>query len=140
LNKNATNAVELNWKMFGSSGFDKQPKSIRHSFIKRKDAVATNTKQIVNISAVHYLQEHYHIFHETTKDSEIIKNPEELALNHYPIMSREYFAKVKMTRGDVATNAWNNIRNWDYFAEYDHKEVEDTELAQLVPTLNPKKN
>ena len=58
--------------------------------------------------------------------------PDEIALNHYAIMSKEYFKKVKMTRGDVATNQWNTIRDWNYFADYDNNEVEDNELVNLL--------
>ena len=61
-----------------------------------------------------------------------VDNPQQLSLNHYAIMSREYFSKVKMTRGDADNQKVDNIRDWNYFDRYDHKEVEDEELKQLL--------
>jgi len=120
--------IELNWKMFGSSGHEKQPKSIRKSFTQRKKDYDNNTKQIISTALTKFLNIHWHK-HFIKRD---IINPRQLALNHYAIMSKEYFSKVKMTRGDVATQKAENVRNWDYFNRYDHKEVVDTELKDLL--------
>ena len=45
-------------------------------------------------------------------------------------MSKEYFEKIKMTRGsaDIATNP----RDWNYFKERDFKEELDDELVNLM--------
>ena len=56
-------------------------------------------------------------------------------LNHYPIQSKKWFERVKMTRGDVGSPLLDNLRNWDYFARYDHKEANDTALAEQVRAL-----
>jgi hypothetical protein len=129
-NKENVNGIELNWKMFGSSGFVVQPKSIRKSFTMRQNKINENTKQIVKTDNVTLLHIHKHDF----KENKSIIKPTELALNHYAIMSNEYFEKVKMTRGDVSTydKKINNIRNWKYFEKYDHKEVFDNELANII--------
>lgn len=129
-NKENVNAIELNWKMFGSSGFVVQPKSIRKSFTMRQNQINENTKQIVKTDNVTLLHIHKHDF----KGHKNIIKPTELALNHYAIMSNEYFEKVKMTRGDVSTydKKINNIRNWKYFEKYDHKEVFDNELSNMI--------
>ena len=123
------NGVALNWKMFGSSGYKQQPESIRSSFIMRKRE-DSNQKTIVNTSQTEKLIMHSHVY--TNPNNQLISNPFELALNHYAIMSLEYFQKVKMTRGDAYINTSDNVRNMDYFARYDHKEMEDTELRDLV--------
>jgi hypothetical protein len=46
-------------------------------------------------------------------------------------MSKEYFEKIKMTRGDVNSITFDNIRDWTYFNNYDTNEVYDDELANL---------
>jgi hypothetical protein len=54
-------------------------------------------------------------------------------LNHYPLQSLEFFQKVKMTRGDVACKEYDNIRNMDYFNEYNKNAVHvDTTLKDLL--------
>lgn len=121
--------VYLQWKMFGSSGFETQPSSIRQSFIYRAQDINPHTKAIVNTSLVTVLHVHDSEF-EPTKQT--INYPPELALNHYAIMSKEYFQKIKMTRGDATTREWNSVRDWKYFSDYDKNEVRDIELAQML--------
>ena len=125
------NAIECPWKMFGSSGFETQPSCIRTSFTWRSNIISKNVKQIVKVNEISYLHVHDHVF-KTNKT--IIKNPPELALNHYAIMSKEYFVKVKMTRGDVASNdpITNNIRDLKYFKNYDQNDVLDVELKNII--------
>jgi len=107
---------------------DKQPESIRTSFVYRwKEPTATqkNIVQTANTISVgiHACQ------HEPGSQPTSLDN---LALNHYAIMSREYFEKVKMTRGDATTDSLNSIRDWKYFGDYDKSEMMDDELAILV--------
>lgn len=128
LDYNKNSNVELNWKMFGSSGHDKQPDNIRESFIHRRIQLDVYTKQILNTSLTVFIDVHNSRY--TRKLT--ISNPQQLALNHYAIMSREYFSKVKMTRGDVNNQKAENVRDWTYFDKYDHKEIKDTELKELV--------
>ena len=55
-------------------------------------------------------------------------------IDHYRIRSREYFEKVKMTRGD--SNIPGFIRDWAYFAEQDANcSIEDRLLATQVKDL-----
>ena len=57
-----------------------------------------------------------------------------LQLNHYRIQSKEYFRKVKMTRGDVAKEEWNLLRTWDYFHDVDRgsSKCVDRELCSIL--------
>ena len=131
LNYKTTNAVHIQWKMFGSSGYETQPSSIRTSFLwKRKKVDYESDKSIINTANTESLDIHTHNY----KDAKlvIIHKPPELALNHYAIMSLEYFQKVKMTRGDVNLLRYDNVRNMEYFQGYDHKEIQDTELRDLL--------
>ena len=128
LNIKDVNSITLNWKMFGSNGYDKQPSNIRKSFLYKWKVLHENVKTIINVDLTNKIIIHDHQF----TSGEKILNPEELALNHYPIMSKEYFSKVKMTRGAADTIHHENVRNWDYFNKYDRNEVFDNELAKLL--------
>ena len=121
--------VTLNWKMFGSSGYIDQPRDIRTSFVHRAPEIHVLTKLIINTKYVHVLHIHWH---DMAEGKNVIYQPPELALNHYAIMSKEYFENVKMTRGDVASSTLDIIRDWTYFEQYDTNDTYDGELAELV--------
>lgn len=125
--------IQLRWKMFGSNGLDSQPSSIRTSFLQRKKDSENTIKCIVNTKLVNKLDVHSHNDNPSLKS---IYQPDELELNHYAIMSKEYFTKVKMTRGDVANGDLNTFRDMSYFKKYDHNEVIDDELHNLVKADN----
>lgn len=135
LKYNKIKSVCLRWKLFGSSGYEYQPKDIRESFLWRKPDVDKHTKHIVNTSYTTTIDIH------STKDADSEKDfPDELALNHYPIMSKEYFRTVKMTRGDAATSYTDHVRNWEYFSRYDaDTNMLDEELSELVKGSSDKK-
>ncbi len=122
-------AIKINWKMFGSSGFNKQPKSIRKSFTLCKNDFHENVKSIVNTSLTNSLYIHTHNYIR----GDVIDNPkDDLSLNHYAIMSEEYFRSVKMSRGDATDKNLNNVRDMNYFNDYDYKQISDTELLNLL--------
>jgi hypothetical protein len=126
------NAVELPWKMFGSSGHIKHPDSIRNSFTWRSNKYwgDENVKSIINTKNTYLLDIHKHKYIENTVT---IKNPDSLNINHYPIMSEEYFRKIKMPRGEVSAEvSFQNIRDMKYFNLYDFKDVQDEELKNLL--------
>jgi hypothetical protein len=129
------NAVVLSWKMFGSSGNVTHPESIRMSFTWRQNDIHSLYKSIVQTKNVSLIGIHDHNYIET---KELIKDPPELSLNHYAIMSEEYFRKVKMTRGDVHHKdaSFQNIRDMNYFNQYDFKDIEDEELKNLLNNTN----
>jgi hypothetical protein len=52
-----------------------------------------------------------------------------LHINHYAIQSREFFERVKMTRGDVADKEKDTYRDWHYFDLLDTNYIFDDELA-----------
>jgi len=125
------NSIILPWKMFGSSDYVEHPISIRKSFIWKKKDTHENIKSIINTKYTYKLNVHDHKYEENT----IVKNgTPELALNHYAIMSQEYFIKIKMTRGSANNSAATaqNMRNEKYYSEYDFKEEIDEELKNLV--------
>lgn len=128
--------VYLHWKMFGSCGYQTQPRGrIRASFVKRRQELdPVQQKAIVNTRFTSRLHIHSH-FHESDEEGTVLKiaiDPSELALNHYPIMSVEYFTSVKIPRGDVFNPDDDKVRNFEYFERYDFNDVEDDELKRLV--------
>jgi len=115
------------WKLFGSSGVVQHPcGKVRETFIHRSGG-CWQPKGIVLADKVKTLHVHIH-----DHDGKVVYNSEFLQLNHYAIQSREYFEKIKMTRGDATTPESDTIRDWTYFARYDHRDLVDTELRDLV--------
>ena len=53
-------------------------------------------------------------------------------MNHYQIMSKEYFGNVKMTRGEPSGHPGALIRDWNYFKNRDHRDEMDDELVKLM--------
>jgi hypothetical protein len=117
------------WTMFGSSGFEKQPESIRKSFTWKGKDLHQNTKAIMRLDKV---KENGLDLHSSSVDGPTIDCPADIQLNHYTIQSKEFFEKVKMTRGAADRLDGDKIRNWNYFKDYDVKDVEDTQLRDLL--------
>lgn len=130
IEKNGVCYIQSNWNMFGSSGLDKQPESIRKSFIYKSDRYSKFTKYITKTNIVKFL--HVHEIYPNC-ECKMISDNENIRLNHYQIMSKEYFEKVKMTKTDVFyTERDNNYRNWEYFKTKDTNDIEDKILANLI--------
>lgn len=103
------------------------------------------TKYLLKISIHHsetsnkrnmtsYILQNNHI--NTNKDfveinEDIIENSA-LHLNHYAIQSLNWFMKVKATRGDINSNSNENVRNIEYFKEYNFNDIEDNELSNIT--------
>ena len=120
--------IKLPWLMFGSHGQVKHPKSIRETFITRKKGTHTLQKSLFRTKFVDKLEIHVHPISDTS--ARIVDMDNKIRLNHYPIMSWEYFSKVKMTRGDVNTD--KNVRDEKYFKSYDEGTThEDTTLRDI---------
>ena len=142
--------ILIDWEMFGSSGYDKQPTEIRKSFIKRKDVPGLRSvidegawwKVISRSSEVGRLCLHLnrHITEKNREWDPNIPSPwtqihndfENVRLFHYQVMSKEYWENVKMVRGDAWMNELNDSRNWKIFNERDFNEVTDTTLSNLI--------
>ena len=120
------NRIRTFWYFFGSSGCINHPNSIRESFLYRWNNNNTRrtglSKCIIKVDDVYKLDVHNHfnINSKIIEDSingwnTLIDN--NLILNHYVIMSKEYYEKVKLTRGDVLSNGlkYEQKRNWGYF-------------------------
>ena len=140
--------IQVPWKLFGSSGHIKQPKSIIQSFTKRQkysDKLSlseigfTATKSIVRGYVLKEISVHTHTkkqnfspigeMQDTTLQPihETLLKDSFLHLNHYRIQSWDWFSKVKLTRGD-AYGKNDNPRNKSYFKHHDKNDIVDNEL------------
>jgi len=119
----------VNWIMFGSSGHDTQPSSIRSSFTKCSKDIHELGKSILLTKNLNKID-----VHESDITGSKLNVSDTIQLNHYAIQSKEYFEKVKMTRGDAYYSSvkYNTIRDWNYFNAYDHKDVDDFLLRDYV--------
>jgi glycosyltransferase involved in cell wall biosynthesis len=132
--------VQLMWKMFGSSGHILQPDGIRKSFLRRAShgdfirgwdvGRGGVPKQIHNASLIDSLDVHYASY--IPSSARLLSEPRELALNHYPIMSIEFFVSVKMGRSAVFSKKNDTMRDFHYFADYDTNDIYDDELCRLI--------
>jgi len=124
----------VNWTMFGSSGYEKQPASIRKAFTWRKKDLHIDVKSVMLLKDVKEFNQSSLTdgldLHTSNVIGNTITNPPGIQLNHYAIQSKEFFEKVKMARG--AADVIVNVRDWEYFKKYDWKEQEDTQLKKLV--------
>jgi len=123
--------IYSNWYMFGSDGLIKHPNDIRKSIVMRSPDVDQNKKYIFKPHKLKNIND-ISVHHINNIDNKIYEN-NKIRLNHYPIQSLEFFEKVKMTRGDVGGSNSNNIRDLNYFKNYDkNKTYKDTILCDLI--------
>jgi Glycosyltransferase family 92 len=123
----AAAAVYCHWRMFGSRDDPRHPfGSVRTSFVWREARLHELVKGVVRADRVRRLGIHAH-----DVDGEDARGEDaRIRLNHYAIQSRDFFERVKMTRGDSYTASSDGIRDAAYFAVYDNREVHDTLLAR----------
>lgn len=144
----AIGLIKIPWKMFGSSGVEKQPCSIIKSFCKRcryfekqnpgmKNNSEIFAKYIVNTKCIRELDIHsaeinpkYAIVDSSGKlhekddgcfiaISECDLEKSVLHLNHYALQSKEWFLQVKCTRGAADNANFENVRDLSYFNQFD---------------------
>ena len=140
--------VQVPWKMFGSSGFLKQPKSgTVENFVYRmrwESEYHQYVKSIFRTAAAGIIHMHQTRIADgsqvaspllkiengnTVEDISKAGDDFALHLNHYPIQSYEWFMQVKAKRGDVAHAHADNVRDENYFTLYNKEaSVFDDEL------------
>jgi len=147
--------VGVNWLIFGSSGLTKQPRNVVQTFVFRGEANPTEYTELLDHYKVYrwwanttfndwqksivntmYRVDSVDVHHprvEGISDNLSIKrypkNPP-LILNHYIVQSKDWFMKVKATRGDVNNWEADSARNLAYFKMCDLNEERDTRLKQ----------
>jgi hypothetical protein len=126
----------LNWQIFGSSGHTVQPPSVRINFTRSAATPHKCTKYIARTNALRSFRVHHPIMwlNILSKPWQMPRKQPPLVLNHYLIQSRERFAAVKMTRGDVNRPGFEQLRTVQYFNKYDKEgnKTDNFELRDLV--------
>ena len=121
--------ISMSMRMFGSRDAYEHPNSIRDAFLYRERRLHPTGKAIVRCSRTHHLGIHFHD-HEPGSTS-LDGGHEYIRLNHYIIQSREYFDRIKRTRGDVHNDEEDSARDDAYFENHDIREVYDPLLKDL---------
>ena len=127
--------IYVNWTIFGSSGHETQPESLRRHFVMRQERLGAHEvrKWVCRTRA---LRRGARLsVHNVNKicSSKVIYDNDNLKINHYMIQSREYFENTKMTRGDVMVPRLNDSRTWAYFENIDRAcTVEDHDIIEAV--------
>jgi len=128
--------IQVDQTLFGSSGYEIQPKSIVNNFTKRSSEIGGNRKYFVNSN---FNFNSLNIHHATFSNEEdnlnkfIILDNNYYIMNHYFCQSREFWNNVKCTRGDSDEY---RIRTLDEFDHNKFNEVYDDRLLQLNSQLN----
>ena len=126
-------SIEVPWICFGSSGHEKQPDSIRKSFVlcrKKPDVARDWQKSIVRCKNTISIDIHKcHVKGRKLLASDTRKY---LKINHQKIMSWEQFSQVKATRGDVHSKKWDQLRDQNFFKKFDFTDEIDIVLQTRV--------
>lgn len=121
--------ITSKWRMFGSNNYIEHPKDIRISLTKRVKNLNINTKYIFQTKNINSSSVNIHWLSDGYKNH--IELSEVFRLNHYPIQSKEFFEKVKMTRGDADRDI--NVRDWNYFDTYNiDTNYNDEDLKNMI--------
>ena len=123
------------WYVFGPSGHVRQPASVRRSNLLRvpkQNNGTTRTKWIAKPSRIDQSKIRLH-WMDSMSSNAVTDLQGRIRLHHYPVQSREFFEKVKMTRGDAASLRADTARTWAYFDNYAKAAtLEDRTLADLL--------
>ena len=123
--------ITSKWRMFGSNNCIEHPKDIRISLTKRVEELNVNTKYIFQTKNIYSKSVNIHWLNDGYTNK--IDLSEIFRLNHYPIQSKDFFEKVKMTRG--AADRIDNVRDWGYFDKYnENTDYEDDDLKNMILT------
>ena len=127
------NMVLSNWLMFGSDGLTNQPPDIRTGILYRDEPIHILTKYIFKPASIPNSDNIWIHRLERVDDTYTVTDNEQIHLNHYPIQSLEFFQKVKMTRGAADVPWSENIRDMNYFNNFNqNKTYKDLLLPELI--------
>ena len=134
--------ILLHWQMFGSSDHVVQPPSVRLNFTRaslKPFHPDLNTKYIVRAHALTSMWIHFPYIGKNLYKRWQQPDPEHVLLNHYNILARERYKRVKMTRGAADSSLHEHIRTMEYFNTHDKlgNETDNVELRDLVLSAEP---
>lgn len=122
--------IQMTDQLFGSNGFTEQPISLVDSFTKRQREPRGHLKYLINTAFeftslnVHHATFHDIERHETGQYFQVFGH-DTFVVNHYCCQSREFWNRVKCTRGDADHYLQ---RKPEDFAALDVNDVEDLGL------------
>jgi hypothetical protein len=152
LNTDEYDSIYIPWKIFGSSNFEKQPDNIINSFILREnnnDILTRITKwqpgffkeicltKNINVLNIHEcgtnIKKKIYKKNELIHNSNIYLTDFPIKLNHYMVMSKEYYEKVKCSRGGGASSKCYKY-TMNYFNDnlIKYNMIEDLELKNIL--------
>ena len=134
--------ILLHWQIFGSSGHVVQPPSVRLNFTRaslKPPHPDILTKYIVRAHALTWMWIHHPFIGTSLSKRWQQPDPEHVLLNHYNILARERYKRVKLTRGDADSPGSDHVRTMEYFNTYDKagNETDNLELRDLVLSAEP---
>ena len=139
-------AITLPWRLFGSSGHIAMPPEVRRHFTLSANATTRDFwggKYVARSLALRSFGIHRPVMNlgYILSGLEAIGNPPSsndsalpVALNHYPLLSKERFIRVKIGRGSAYIRRNDRVRTMDYFEAMDRAggQVDNVELKQLL--------
>jgi len=120
--------VLSSWLIFGTNGFKEVPTSLRSSLIYRSEEKYPWTKAIVRPECIDRLKIHAHI--SKNAQYHIIVENNDIHLNHYRLVSRDYYDKIKSIRG--LSTSCDEPKSSFFFDKYDRNEYKDLLLSNLL--------
>jgi hypothetical protein len=102
---------------------------IRTKYLLKFEVHSSETSNKNYLTSYALKNNHIHKNKDFTEINEDIIENSALHLNHYAIQSFDWFMRVKATRGDINAARNENVRNKEYFQEYNFNEIEDLELS-----------
>ena len=120
-NMDHADLIYANWTVFGSSGCEKHPQSLRFDLTKCMPDLGSDlhTKWIVRTHALkRYNQLRVHKVRGVRSSHTYTKN-DIFQVNQYHTQSKEFWINVKMKRGDVYIPLFDDMRQFAKFEEID---------------------
>ncbi len=151
LNKNEGAAgVAINWRMFGSNGYEKKPEGLvienykyraEDNFDANKHIkTICNPRRVIGFQSPHYPIYHKG-YHSIDEDGNIIKGPfnfygkcKRMQINHYFTKSKiEYILKALRGKADN-----HSLRGMDDFVKHDRNNTYDGLIEKYIPFVKKK--
>lgn len=124
-----SDAIYVNWSIFGSKGHDLQPESVRLSLVQKDPLINQHTKCIFRtLLPIRENDIEVHNIKNALPWRVKIAN-RELQLNHYVTKSREFWFNVKLKRGDAFFVAQDMN---ELAARFDRINASCTEICTLL--------
>jgi hypothetical protein len=109
--------IYANWTIFGSSGFETHPGSLRKELLMRHPGIGShlNTKWICRTSALRFPVTAATHKIRSASSTRTISDNLNLQINHYMTQSEDFFRNVKMVRGAVGKKERDYLKTRAYF-------------------------